>query len=80
MPNDTTDWDCKIKTSAKSYRVVLSDAPLFVRYQASRSIRRGYRYNTKEYELTAKPHLDKGIEVDDLRKLFQGHYDCLGIR
>lgn len=78
--NDSTNWDCKIKTSAKSYRVVLSDAPLFVRYQTSRSIHRGYRYSTKEYELTAKPHLDKGIEVDDLRKLFQGHYDCLGIR
>ena len=78
--NDSTNWNCEIKTSAKSYRVVLSDAPLFTHYQTSRSIHRGYRYNTKEYELTVKPLLDKGIDVDNLRKLFQGHYNCLGIR
>ena len=78
--NNSTNWDCKIRTSAKSYRVVLTDAPIFACYQTSRSIRRGYRYNTKEYELTVKPHLDRGIEVENLRELFQGHYDCLGIR
>ena len=78
--NDSTDWDCKLRTSAKSYRVVLSDAPIFVRYQTSRSIHRGYRYNNKEYELTIKPHLDKGIEVEKLSELFWGKFDCLGIR
>lgn len=78
--NDSTDWDCKLKTSAKSWRVVISDAPLFRRYQTSRSIHRGYRYEPFEYEKNIKPLLDKGIEVDSLRALFQGHYDCLGIR
>ena len=78
--NDTTNWDCKIKTSAKSYRVVLTDDPHFVRYQTSRSIHRGYRYNTREYELTIKTRLDKGIEVERLSELFWGKYDCLGIR
>ena len=78
--NDSTDWNCKVKTSAKSYRVVLSDAPLFSHYQTSRSIHRGYRYNTKEYEKSVKDNLDKGIAVENLGELFRGKFDCLGIR
>lgn len=78
--NDSTTWDCKVRTSAKSYQVIISDAPRFQNWQTSRSIHRGYRYENWQYEKEIKPLLDKGIEVDDLCKLFQGHYDCLGIR
>lgn len=77
--NDSTDFNCNIKTSAKSWRVVISDAPLFKRYQTSRSIHRGYRYDPFQYEKDIKPLLDKGIEVESLQALFRGHYNCLGI-
>lgn len=77
---ENTTWDNKIRTNAKSYRVVLSDAPLFKRYQTSRSIHRGYRYDTWKYEKDIKPLIDKSIEVDELHKLFRGDYDFLGIR
>lgn len=78
--NDSTTWDCKIRTSAKSYRVVISDAPKFQNWQSSRSIHRGYRYENWLYEKEIKPLLDRGIEVSNLGDLFRGEYDCLGIR
>ena len=77
---DSTDWSCRVRTSAKSYRVVISDAPIFTNWQTSRSIHRGYRYDDWRYDKEIKPLLDKGIEVMELCELFQGHYDCLGIR
>ena len=78
--HDSTTWDYKIRTSAKSYRVVISDDPLFLRYQTSRSIHRGYRYDNAKYENQIKPLLDKGIKVENLGDLFRGQYHCLGIR
>lgn len=80
LSNDSTDWNCNIKTGAKSYRVVISDAQIFKRYQTSRSIHRGYRYDKNQYEMSIKPHLDKGIKVEKLSELFWGKFDCLGIR
>ena len=78
--NNSTTWDYKIRTAAKSYRVVISDDPLFLRYQTSRSIHRGYRYDNAKYEKQIKPLLDKGIKVENLGDLFRGEYHCLGIR
>ena len=77
---DSTDWSCRVRTSAKSYRVVISDAPIFTNWQTSRSIHRGYRYDDWRYDKEIKPLLDNGVQVDDLQHLFQGQYDCLGIR
>lgn len=79
LSNDSTDWACNLKTNAKSYRVVISDDPLFTRWQTSRSINRGYRFNGWEYDSRMKGILDKAIEVDSLAHLFQGKYNCLGI-
>lgn len=62
---------------AKSCRVFISDAPLFTRWQTSRSIHRGYRYQNDRYDKEIKPLLDKAIEVEDLRKLFRGDYDSI---
>jgi predicted SprT family Zn-dependent metalloprotease len=78
--NDSTTWDYKIRTAAKSYRVVISDDSLFKKYQTSRSIHRGYRYDNSVYEKRIKPLLDKGIKVENLGDLFRGQYDCLGVR
>ena len=61
----------------KSCRVFISDAPLFTRWQTSRSIHRGYRYQNDRYDKEIKPLLDKAIEVEDLRKLFRGDYDSI---
>lgn len=76
---DTTDMDWKLRTSAKSAKVYISDNNKFKGYQTSRSIHRGYRYLDWEYERTIKPILDKSIEVTDLRALCLGDYDFLGI-
>ena len=78
--NDSTDINCNLRTGAKNYRVVISEDPLFKRFQSSRSIHRGYKYSNSDYEKKIKPLLDKGYEVDSLRELFIGKYDCLGIR
>ena len=78
--NDSTDWNCRVKTSAKSYRVFISDAPLFARWQTSRSIHRGYRFENAAYEKNVKPLFDNAVEVVELRELFIGKYNNLGIR
>ena len=65
---------------AKSCRIVISDVPKFLKYQSSRSIRRGYKYSTEEYEQTVKPLLDEGVEVRSVLALRKGEYDYLGIR
>ena len=78
--NDSTDWACNVKTSAKSYRVFISDDSKFLRWQTSRSIHRGYRFENWEYEKNIKPILDKAVEVEELRSLFIGKYNYLGIK
>ena len=78
--NESTDFNCVVKTTAQSYKVFISDAPLFTRFQTSRSIRWGYSYENWQYEKDIKPLLDKAVEVDNLRILFQGHYNYLGIK
>ena len=80
LSSDSIDTDYKVKTNARSYRVVISDAPLFTRYQTSRSIHRGYRYENWQYDMEVKPLLDQAIEIDNLSLLFQGEYNCLGIK
>ena len=67
-------------TRAKSCRIVISDAPKFLNYQSSRSIRRGYKYSMEEYEQTVKPLLDQGVEVRSVLAVRKGEYDRLGIR
>ena len=78
--DDSTDCDCKVRTRATSYRVVITDNERFRKWQSSRSIRRGYKYETYKYNSDIKPILDKGIEVENLYDLFNCHYNCLGIR
>lgn len=74
-----SDWACRLRTTAKSYRIFISDNPRFAKYQSSRSLGRGYRYDGWEYERSIKPLLDKAVEVDELAHLFQGKYNFLGI-
>lgn len=80
MSNESTDMNSNVRTTAKSYRVFISDAPLFTRWQSNRSIHRGYKYENWRYEKELKPLFDKAIEVVELRELFLGGYDYLGIR
>lgn len=68
-----------INTNAKSYRVFVSDNPRFIKYQPSRSIHKGYRYENWEYDKSIKPLLEKAIEVDSIHDLRLGKYDFLGI-
>ena len=77
--DQSTDFNCSLRTAAKSYKVFISDAPLFTHFQTSRSIHRGYKYENWQYERDIKPLFDRAIEVDSLRKLFQGDYNRLGI-
>ena len=78
--DNSTTCDCRVRTNAVSYRVVITDNERFRKWQSSRSIRRGYKFQNWEYERSVKGLLDKGIEVENLRDLFNGHYNCLGIR
>ena len=78
--DDSTSRDCKVKTNARSYRVVISDAPLFTRWQTSRSIHRGYRIENLQYDKDVKSLLDQAVEVENLAHLFQGRYSCLGVK
>lgn len=73
--NDSTTWDCKLKTSAKSYKVYIADDALFTRMQSSRSIHRGYRYGFLDYENRIAPKLSAAREVTSLCALFAGKYD-----
>ncbi len=77
--NKSIDSNCVLKTAAGSYKVFVSDAPLFASWQTSRSVHRGYSYDNWRYERDIKPLLDNAIEIDSLRKLFQGDCNCLGI-
>ena len=61
--------------------VYICDDKRALGWQNSRSLRRGYKFGFLEYTNEIKPILDKGIKVDNLRKLcFWGEYDCLGVR
>lgn len=77
---NSADRHGNLITGAKSCRIVISDAPRFLSYQSSRSIRRGYKYSTEEYEQTVKPLLDKGVQVRSVLAVRKGEYDRLGIR
>lgn len=76
----STDYNWNLDTRAKHYRIFASDHPRFIKFQTSRSLRRGYRYDTWEYEKSIKPLLDKAVEIDSIHDLWHGEYDCLGIR
>lgn len=78
--NDATDMNCNLRTNAKNWSVYICDGNVFKNYQSSRSIHRGYRYGNKEFELTMRPKLEKGIKVDNIRDILIGSYDCLGVR
>ena len=76
----SSNWNWGLDTRAKHYRIFISDNPRFIKFQSSRSIRRGYRYDLLDYEKNIKPLLDKAVEVDSIHDLWRGEYDCLGIR
>lgn len=75
MKDDSTTWDCKLRTSAK-WKVYISDDAFFKKYQPSRSIHRGYKYGFLEYQNKVAPKLKGAKEVNDLGKLFRGGYDA----
>lgn len=61
--------------------IYICDTPRVIGWQNSRSLHRGYKFQNAEYKQDILPMLEKGIKVDNLRKLcFWGEYDCLGIR
>lgn len=80
MSNDSTDMNCNLRTGAKNWTVYICSGNDFKNYQSSRSIRRGYRYENNEFELKMKPKLEKGIKVKNIRNIFIGRYDNLGVR
>lgn len=77
---NASDHNWNLETRAKHYRILASDHPRFIKFQTSRSLRRGYRYENWEYEKKIKPLLEKAIEIDSIHDLWRGEYDCLGIR
>lgn len=81
--NTYSNGDFKISSRNAKVRVYISDDERFQRWQSSRTLHRGYRYNLTEYDYAIAPILKKAIEVErkNLNKLFyHGEYDCLGIR
>ena len=61
--------------------IYICDTKRALGWQCSRSLHRGYKFPNWEYNKDIKPMLDKGIKVDNLRKLCHwGEYDCLGVR
>jgi predicted SprT family Zn-dependent metalloprotease len=60
--------------------IYICDNPRVLNWQNSRSLHRGYKFRAYEYENEILPILKRGIVVEDLRNLYHGGYDCLGIR
>lgn len=60
--------------------IYICDNPRVQTWQNSRSLHRGYKFRGYEYENEILPILKRGIVVEDLRNLYHGGYDCLGIR
>ena len=77
---NATDEHWNLNVRAKSYRIFVSDHPRFIKFQTSRSLHRGYRYENWEYERSVKPLLDKAIEIPAIHDLRRAEYDCLGIK
>ena len=73
------NWNLRLGI-ANSVKVYICSSRKFATFQSSRSLQRGYEYKNGEYERFIVPHLKTGVEVKDLRKLFLGDYDRLGIR
>ena len=62
---------------AKSSKVYISNADLFKRFRTARTIDRGHMYKPNEYEKVITPILKQSYEVESLRDLYWGNYDCL---
>ena len=61
--------------------VYISDDKRVLRWQNSRSLHRGYKFQKWQYDHEITPILTKAIKVDNLRALcWWGEYDCLGVR
>lgn len=79
-------WDASDGNTLKVYAnrvkgIYICDDNRVLNWQNSRSLHRGYKFGMWDYEHNIKPILDKGIKVDNLRKLcWWGEYDCLGVR
>ena len=80
-------WDAsdgsniKAVAGGKVLGIYICDDRRATAWQTSRSVHRGYKFKNADYKRDILPMLEKGIKVDNLRKLcFWGEYDCLGIR
>lgn len=79
-------WDASDGNTLRLYAnrvkgIYICDDNRVLNWQNSRSMHRGYKFGTWDYEHNIKPILEKGIKVDNLRKLCRwGEYDCLGVR
>lgn len=79
-------WDASDGESIKGYEkrvcgIYICDNPRMLKWQTSRSVHRGYKFQNWQYNEEIKPILDKAIKVDNLRKLcWWGGYDFLGVR
>ena len=61
--------------------VYICDNPRVVKWQNSRSLNRGYKFQNWEYNKDIAPMLEKAVKIDNLRKLcWWGEYDKMGIR
>ena len=61
-------------------KVYISDNPAFVGWSCSRSLNRGYKFDTFRYEKEIVPLISKAVKVENANHLFWGQYDFLGIR
>ena len=73
------DWNIKCYGTGKVEGVYIVDDPLMQRMSTSRSIFRGFKYGTFDYEKTIVPILKRSYKVESVRDLVMGVYDCLGI-
>lgn len=77
-------WDASDGNKIKGLNVCgvyICDDKRALGWQNSRSLHRGYKFKTWQYDHEIAPMLKKAMKVDNLRALCHwGEYDCLGVR
>lgn len=75
LMNSCSHPDYQIRTRANSIKVVISDDPAFRDMVTTRSLNRGYMFQTEDYSKNIVGRINKAIEIKNLKELLRGGYD-----
>lgn len=73
--NSCSHPNYQIRTRANSIKVVISDDPAFRDMVTTRSLNRGYMFQTEDYSKNIVGRINKAIEIKNLKELLRGGYD-----